>query len=172
MSSRLGVFMSIGVVDAINATSASYKIVPMRDKYLDYLARVGAFAGGIQSVLFRRISVSLGDSMIYKQTLFNAIPEIAEHLVEVFEESLPMLSSTPIGFGGCVISIAVDDDKEPQLIIKIGTDIQEDIDFFNADDLLDEILDSELGDEIDRVFSDYDILASDFLYTLQPYKIE
>jgi len=110
--------------------------------------------------------------MTDQNQLLDAASEKADELVEIFEESIPQLGAAPSGFCGCGISIDLNEDGDLRMTIKVGTDNQDDWDTFDADTLIDEILDSDLEGEIDQAYAELELSSSDFEYVIQPYTID
>lgn len=110
--------------------------------------------------------------MTNNDQLLEAASEKGDELVDAFEEQIPQLSAAPSGFCGCGIAIDRNDDGDLRMTIKVGTDNEADWESFDADTLIDEILDSDLESEIDRAYADLEISSSDFEYVIQPYTID
>jgi len=110
--------------------------------------------------------------MIDKSELLQAVRERKEDLEEIFEESLPQIGATPIGFCGCTLFVDCNGDGDLRMTIKVGTDNENDLKSFDGDTLIDEILESSLESAIDELFADLEISSSNFEYVAEIYMVD
>ncbi|MBO6885777.1 MAG: hypothetical protein JJ869_19700 [Marivita sp.] len=93
-------------------------------------------------------------------------------LGEFIEDALYRVPSTPEGFGGCTVIVGRNDSGELRVTFKLGTDNPQGLRKFNSADLIDDILDSEIEEEISRLLADLDLDAHDFEYLIETYTID
>ena len=93
-------------------------------------------------------------------------------LEDLFEAEMHSLSSAPTGFCGCNAFIDLNTSGEFRLTIKLGVEDEDKASNFDKNDFIDEILDGELEEKMDALFSDFGLCALEFEYLVEIYGID
>jgi hypothetical protein len=107
-----------------------------------------------------------------EDTVVRDIEDRIEDLGEFIENVLYGIASAPDGFGGCAVTVGRSSDGGLRMTLKLGTDNPQGLKNFNSADLIDDILDSEIEEEISLLLSDIDLDAHDFEYSIETYTID
>lgn len=68
------------------------------------------------------------------------------------------------GFGGCTVVVRRSGHGGLRMTLKLGTDNSQGLKNFNSTDILDDIVNSEIEEEISLLRSDIDLDAHDFMF--------
>lgn len=100
------------------------------------------------------------------------VEQRVESLGKFIENAFYGLPSTPEGFGGCTAIVERNNSGELRMTFKLGTDNPQGLNKFNSADLIDDILESEIEEEISRSLADLDLDAYDLEYFIETYTID